>query len=293
MTIRSSFCALALWTVASLTLIAEPQRPESSHSQTQNPLQSLSWKQGPSTVTLFGRATLGIPAGYQFLEPADAERFMELNQNLRQEEPRYLLAPEDLSWFCTFEFSEDGHVKDDGAIDASAILESVRNGTQRANEERRSRGWSTMSVVGWKVAPFYNNTSKHLEWAILGQDDSDKTEVVNFNTRLLGRTGVVSAQLVVSTEGFSSGVQEFKTAIESFDYLAGQRYLEFREGDKVATYGLAALIAGGAAAVATKTGFWKTLGVLLVGAWKMVAVGIAALFAALRKVFSKNQQQHQ
>jgi len=58
--------------------------------------------------------------------------------------------------------------------------------------------------------------------------------------------------------------------------VEGQRYAEFRPGDKIAEYGLAALITGGAAAVALKTGLFQKF-------WKLIVLGFVALAGALKK----------
>jgi uncharacterized membrane-anchored protein len=56
----------------------------------------------------------------------------------------------------------------------------------------------------------------------------------------------------------------------------GRSYSDFRASDKVAEYGLATLVAGGATAVAAKTG-------LLAKLWKLIAAGIAAMVAFLKR----------
>jgi uncharacterized membrane-anchored protein len=54
----------------------------------------------------------------------------------------------------------------------------------------------------------------------------------------------------------------------------------------VASYGIAALVAGG---VAAKLGLFKGLWVLLLGAKKFVIVGFIALAAWFRKLFGKSK----
>jgi len=53
----------------------------------------------------------------------------------------------------------------------------------------------------------------------------------------------------------------------------------------VAEFGLAALIAGGAAAVATKKGFWAVIAGFFAAAWKFIAVAVVGLLAWLRSLF--------
>jgi uncharacterized membrane-anchored protein len=82
-------------------------------------------------------------------------------------------------------------------------------------------------------------------------------------------------------------VASFKTALAGFDFNSGEKYSEFRAGDHVAEFGLGALVLGGAAAVAAKTGFWKVLLAGLAAGWKAIAVAVAAAGAAIKKLFTR------
>jgi uncharacterized membrane-anchored protein len=62
--------------------------------------------------------------------------------------------------------------------------------------------------------------------------------------------------------------------------VSGQKYSEFKEGDKIAKYGLAALVLGGAGAAALKFGFFQKF-------WKAIVFGGAALIAGIGKLWNK------
>ena len=67
----------------------------------------------------------------------------------------------------------------------------------------------------------------------------------------------------------------------------GSRYADFDpKVDKVATYGIAALVAGD---IAAKLGLFKMLLVFLVAAKKFLIIGFVAAAAWFRKLFSKNK----
>jgi uncharacterized membrane-anchored protein len=282
--LRSIWIALALMVVSPLALAQTAS--EAGESAGENPLAELNWIEGPTEVTVLGQAKLKVPEGYVYLDREDTVRFQELMQNISSGNET-VLAPMDLGWFALFEFDESGYVKDDEAIDKDAVLKSVRDGTEASNPERRRRGWGEMHVVGWKVEPHYDTTTKRLEWAIIGRSDDGDT--INFNTRLLGRKGVMSVVLVASPEDLDAATVAFKDSLTGFEYLSGQRYADVQEGDKIAEYGLAALIAGGAAAVATKKGFWGVLAGFFAAAWKFIGVALVALGAWFRSLFKKKE----
>jgi uncharacterized membrane-anchored protein len=77
-----------------------------------------------------------------------------------------------------------------------------------------------------------------------------------------------------------SGMQQV-IPMATFD--AGHAYADYKPGtDKLATYGLAALVGGG---IAAKTGLLAKLGVMLLAAKKVVIAGVVAVGAAVKKFF--------
>ena len=275
------FCVLVLVGGAALAQDA----PEAA-TQQDNPFAKLHWIQGPTEVTVAGQAKLAVPEGYVYLDPAETAKFQELIENPSNGKES-LIAPDDLNWFALFEFGAVGYVKDDEKINATELLQSVKEGTEASNAERRKRGWGELHVVGWKFEPHYDTQTKRLEWAIIGR--SDDGETINFNTRLLGRKGVMSVVLVADNETLDAATADFKQVLTGFEYLPGERYADVQEGDKIAEYGLAALIAGGAAAVATKKGFWAVLAGFFATAWKFLAALVVGLGAWVKSLFSKKE----
>ena len=234
------------------------------------------------------KATIKVPNGYVFLDSTNTSRFIELMGNPPREN-NFIFAPQNLRWFAVFSFDPSGYVKDDEKIDADALLESKKAADGPSNEERKRLGMPTLTTVGWAVTPHYDQQTKRLEWGVRLKNDKEQ-ENVNYSSRLLGRTGVMSAVLVSDLDTLSADTQEFKTALQQFSFATGETYSEFKQGDKIAEYGLAALIMGGAAAVATKKGLWAVIGGFFVAFWKIiVGVGIAAM-AGLGKLFKGKKE---
>jgi uncharacterized membrane-anchored protein len=261
---------------------AKAQEPPSDaeRQKAREVIASLKWVKGGATASIESVGELNVPDGYVFLYPSDTKKLMELMHNPTGSTNEYFFGPRSQKWFAVLSYRSTGFVKDDEKVDADAVLGSIKKGTEAANEERQRRGWSPFVVNGWKFPPRYDNASKRLEWAIDGSSGGD--HVVNYDTRILGRKGVTSVTLVASSENLEPAVVELKQAIQNFSYVSGERYDEVKPGDKMAEYGLAALITGGAAAVAVKTGFWKVIVGFFVAFWKLIAAAVVAAFAALR-----------
>ena len=252
----------------------------------QKQLNELQWIRGPQHVQLFDNSAFDVPAGYVFLNPAETEKLQTITHNIGGQK-EYFFGPRDLHWGAYFHFSADGYVKDGEQINADSLLESIKKNTEEGNKQRREHGWDEMTVTGWQTPPSYDTQTKHLEWAILAKDDKTNNDIVNFNTRILGRGGVTSVVLVAAPATLGTSISEFKSSLAAFDYLPGQRYAEYKPGDKIAEYGLAALITGGAAAIAVKTGFWKVIVGALVAGWKFILAGAVAVSAGLKKWFKR------
>jgi uncharacterized membrane-anchored protein len=242
-------------------------------------IRALEWQEGPTTAELGQMATIEVPEGFQFIGKNGASKFMELLQNPSDgDELGVLLNVED-GWFVVFDFADMGYVKDDDkdALDAKAILASIRQGTEASNKVRKERGWPTLSVVGWHEEPFYDSETNNLTWSIRGA--SDDGESINHSTRLLGRRGVMRVNLVTSSEEIDAALPVFNEMLGEFSFTDGNKYSEFTRGDKIAEYGLAGLIVGGAGVALVKTGLLQKFG-------KLIVVGVVALLGLAKKLFA-------
>ncbi len=241
------------------------------------------WTPGPAVGQLGQHGTINVPDGYFFLDRAATKRFLEENQNIPDgDELGTLVRMQpggDDYWFAVFSYSDVGHIKDDekDSIDAAALMKTMQEGSREANAERVKRGWTALNLEGWHQAPFYNPATHNLTWAT--RLNSEGETVINHSIRLLGRTGLMSAQLVADPASVDVSIAEFDQVLTSYTFNEGSRYAEFRPGDKLAAYGLTALIAGGAGAAAVKTGLFKKI-------WKLLVFGLVALAGAVKKFFS-------
>jgi len=251
-------------------------------------VRALHWVKGPTQVAVGGNSTLKLPEGYVYLDAANTAKYEELNENFSSGKEVFV-APTDLSWNAYLEFSDDGYVKDDEKIDAPAILKTLTQNTEEANEERRRRGWADMHVVGWSIPPAYNAETKRLEWATLLR--SRGGEGTNFFTKVLGRRGVTTVVLVSRPEDTTAAVKDLNQVLTGYQFNAGDTYADYKPGDKVAEYGLTGLIVGGAVAAAVKTGvlkgLWKVIVAGAAALWKLLAAAVVAAIAGLKALFKR------
>lgn len=248
----------------------------------ENPLADIAWTEGGSIGKIGSIAEIDVPQGYRFTERKGTQKILELLENVISGNELGLLVPDDLGWFVVFSFNGIGYVPDNekDSLDADAILKLLKEEQEQSNKIRVKNGWAEMTLLGWEHEPHYDEATHNLEWAT--RVSSDGMVSVNYNTRLLGRKGVMSATLVCDPSQLESSLVNFKELLKGYRYTSGNRYAEYRKGDKIAEYGLTALIAGGATAVAMKSGAFKWI-------WKMLAIAGAAIAGFFKKLFGKKR----
>ncbi len=239
---------------------------------------------GPAVVKLGDVAEVNLPAGYRAVDKGSMKKFYEFTRNsMGGDEVGVVIAPAE--WMLFFDYEDSGYVKDDekNSLDAGKLMKSMTSNQEASNKARAERGWDEMKVVGWAAEPHYDTKTNNLKWAIKLSSSSDnhQSQWINESIRLLGRGGVMEVTLVTGNDTFAADSAAATVLLgQSYTYVAGQRYAEFKEGDKIAKYGLAALVLGGGAAAALKFGFFQKF-------WKLLVFGGAALVAGIGKLWNK------
>lgn len=250
--------------------------------------ERIQWTVGPAEADLGGVARLQVPTGYRFTGVPGSKLWMELTNNPYEGELGVLIPPfnehagELPAWYIVFSYEAIGHVKDDekdelGGEAAAAMLQVIREATERGNQERRSRGWPGLTVLGWHQTPHYDPATRNLTWAMRASDGAGTT--VNYDSRVLGRRGVMTVKMVLGEEQVAAAVPAYRMVVGGLTFKAGETHAEFRSGDKVAQYGLVGLVTGGSAVAAVK--WWKPLvkfGAVLVAVLAVLGRKIASLF---------------
>jgi uncharacterized membrane-anchored protein len=230
-------------------------------------------QRGPKTIDLGNNLTLKLPEGYVFLDQANAAKLMDRMGNKPDDDTVGIIARDEASWWILVTYDAEGYIKDDDAqkMDNDEILRTIKEGTEAANKYRQERGFPAVHVDGWTESPRYDRSVHHLVWAIQGT--STRGSSINFNTRVLGRYGYASLNLIDGPETINASKGEVQKMLAATTFNGGARYEDVDvKHDKVAEYGLAALVAGGAGAVGLKL---VKIGLLAKFGGKLIALLIA------------------
>lgn len=249
---------------------------------------------GPAEIKLLDEAVLKLPEGRVFIPQPQATKLLQAMGN-PGEDPRLqgLVFPKgEDSWFMTVRYESSGHIKDDDAKEwnADELLDSYKEGTAAANEERVKLGAPALEILGWAEKPSYDAATHRLVWAMSSREkgaDANADQGVNYNTYLLGREGYFSMNLVTGLKDLPAHKPEGHALLSALAFNEGRRYQDFDEKtDNVAEYGLAALVLG---VGAKKLGLFAVIGVFLAKFAKLFIFGGIALLALLGKFFSRKK----
>ena len=230
-----------------------------------------------------------------YFNRADGKKLMEKMGNQVDESFRGLVFKREGTWAIELEYVGDGYVKDDDAADLKPdeILKSIKEGTEEANAYRKKQGFDAVHVDNWTEAPHYERAQHHLIWGIKGKHDDGSPASVNFYTRVLGRHGFVALNLMDDPQTIEASKVDGLVVLRATTFKPGSRYEDFdKKSDKVAEYGLGALVLGGAGVAALKLAkigllakFGGKLIALLIAAKKLVVLFFVGIGAWLKRLF--------
>jgi uncharacterized membrane-anchored protein len=249
------------------------------------------------TVTIKdGLATLNLGQGFRYLGPDDAQRLLvDAWGNPPGEKPLGMIVPaasplSEEGWGVIISYQEDGYVKDDEAakIDYDALLQEMQTGTREENAARTEAGYPAIELVGWAARPRYDAAAHKLFWAKELKFGAFPENTLNYDVRVLGRRGVLSLNAVAAMSQLPAIERDMQQVLGFVEFNAGHRYGDYVRGDKVAAYGIGALVAG---KVAAKAGLLKILLGALVVLKKGAVVLVLAALAFAKRLFGGKKEE--
>lgn len=239
-----------------------------------------------------GKAVLKLGEDFRYLDAANARKVLvDIWRNPPDSGTTSgMIVPKDVnflsneSWVAVLDWKDDGFVKD-GEFDTTNfndMLKGLRESQHEASEERVKQNYPAMELVGWAQPPHYDKGTHKLYWA-KQFDVSGDSDQLNYDIRVLGRAGTMEVSIMATMPQLKDIEAKAPAILAMVDFTEGNRYADYKSGDKVASYGIAALIAGG---VLLKSGFFKVALIFLLKFWKLFAIGAVAVASAAKKLFT-------
>jgi uncharacterized membrane-anchored protein len=251
---------------------------------------------GPTNVSLGDNlARLALPEGFAFIDAQTTKRLLKEANGVTFDAALGMIIPtnETDNFSVVIQFEDIGYVSDSdaGKLDADGIFKQLKEGAEESNEERKANGFPPLELLRWSEVPRYEKAQHSIVWGLVVKG---QRQVVNYNTRILGRRGVLSLNMVTKEEEVKKFKPKLEQLLAKITYLPGQTYGEYVKGkDKDSNLTLTGLVLGGGAlamgAKLVKMGllakFSKVFLGLLLAFKKFAALIVIAIFGLFKKLF--------
>jgi uncharacterized membrane-anchored protein len=253
---------------------------------------------GPGDISLIDQATLKLPANYFFVPKAEAARVLRALGNVVNDQTLVGIVVgqrQTDQWIVVIRYVKEGYIKDDDARhwNADDLLKNISDGVAEANKDRVARGFPELQVLGWVEPPGYDAATHRLVWSMLAKHKGEPDNAqkgINYNTYALGRDGYFSLNLLSSSERIAADKTAAHELLADLSYNAGKRYEDFSAGtDRIAEYGLAALIGGIAV---KKLGLLALAGAFILKFAKLIFIAVAAFGATVMRFFRRKPRSN-
>ncbi|MGV6801547.1 MAG: DUF2167 domain-containing protein [bacterium] len=246
-----------------------------------------------------GHVLLTVPEEFYFLDKTDARAVLEEAWGNPEDDsvlgmifPAKFAPTDELSWGIAITYDKDGYVsdKDAASTDYDELMQQMQAGVADENEYRREMGYSTYQLIGWAEEPTYNPDTHKMYWAKALAFEGSEEETLNYNVRVLGRRGVLNLNFIATMPQLDEIKSAAPTVLDIPHFTEGNRYTDYKKGDKKADYTLAALVAGGAGlAVVKKTGLLAVLLIALKKFGVFILVGLGAALRWMKGLFTRSE----
>ena len=189
-------------------------------------------------------STVRPPAGFSTLLGKEALRYEYLINGVEFPQTEFVVYNPEDHVEVAIEFRPEGFVKDNdwADIDPDDFLKQLIDGQREANKVRLANGHEPFDVIGWIEKPTYDSKTHVAHYVLeLGDDQEHWPNAVAVK---LGREGYHKFIWVGDIDQYKkNGRQVLASVLEGHSYDEGYRYADFKQGDAVAAYGIAGLVA--------------------------------------------------
>jgi len=253
-----------------------PLVAQADEKSAEQQLENLHWSKSKAALSE-SHGSFSPPGDGAIVVGADAAKADELlNQTSSSNTEGFVQLKDGSTLYLSY--ADEGYVKLDDWSDVNAddLLKGLTDATNTDNEERVKNGAKPLTVDGWVQQPTLDRQRSSVMWIVkLHEPGSDP--FVNATALTLGRHGYERFTLATTTGDTAKTRALLASLVNDFQFDKGFRFSDYADGDKLAGYGIAALIGTAAGATIAKTvGF----GAVLLFIKKFIILIVAALGAA-------------
>jgi uncharacterized membrane-anchored protein len=224
---------------------ANGQTPDEKQKQLIAELKQMKWYKNTTLDLPTSHGKYILTDGYLAVLGNDAKRIEELSngKSNQQSDVEAVQVSKDFSNEIHLDYNDSGYVdeKDWTDINPDKLLEEIRYNSIEQNKNRKSAGIDELYVDKWLRKPTYDAENHTVYWA-MQISESSGGKIVNSTAIKLGRHGYERLLLIINQNDYAASGQILAEGLKSFSFPEGGRYEDHAPGDKVAGYGVAALV---------------------------------------------------
>lgn len=204
---------------------------------------ALDWKTEGEWPLSSSKSMLKVPEGYIFVLGEDAKKYTTINNEPFDDNLEAYVVDNSFTHSILLEFANAGFVTLDDwkHLDSEALLKAIRENTENANIERKKLGQVEIHVLGWVQKPTLDPVTKIVYWAIEADVGEPETSI-NAVALRLGREGFERVVWITNPSSFTTSGGSLETILQAHSFEKGFRYEDHQKGDRLAEFGIAALV---------------------------------------------------
>lgn len=290
--------ALLIARLAGLLLLLIPTLGDAqtpgSDSKPRDPseeISSMHWMEAPATIKLpLSHSSVALPGGYSMVSGADAQRLEFLSNAVHDDSIEGVIVRVNNLNSVVFNYFNEGYVSSDdwNDIDSKTMLQEVKDNTEKANADRRQQNIEELHVTGWIQEPTFDRNTQTVYWAIGASTPSGR--IVNSIALRLSRNGYEKLTWVSTPTDNQISENDLAVALRAHAFASGTAYADHVSTDKIASYGIASLVAVAAGAKLLKVAGAGALLIIIKKFGLIIVAGGVALLASIRRFFTRKSK---
>jgi uncharacterized membrane-anchored protein len=174
-------------------------------------------------------------------------------------------------------------------VDAASMLKDMTQKTEDENDARVKVGGQALHVDGWVQKPTLDAGRKSVRWVLAMHDSHGR--LVNAVALQLGRRGYERFTLASDGTNPQLDAAILSDAAKDYRFDPGFRFSDYVQGDKLAGFGIAALVGTAAGATIAKTVGFGALLLLVKKFFFLILAAFAGGFGYVRRWFKRDRFQ--
>ncbi len=267
--------------------LADPPKTEAERNAV---LDTIQWHEGGVFHLERSKATIRVPNRFAVALDSDVRNFYEVvNGVSAPKNLEAMIVDTKTKSLVLYAPVHEGYVKlDDWSdVDPDRMIAEIRENTENANVQRRANGVPPIHVVGWIEKPNLDRSASVVRWAV--EATGEDGPIVNASALVLGRHGYEKLVWVGPKSEEPSLLLDAARSALSFD--TGTEYKDYQAGDRVAEYGIAALVATAVGAKsAAKFGLFALIAAFAKKGWLIILMLFGAVASFFKRLFSNRSK---